>query len=377
MITLNITKDRQHVDIDFPCLEEVLTDALKKIGVNDELDTKQMVSEVVDFEMLSLLEGREVDLDEINYLAKRLDAMTKKELDKFSVVAQMEGYDNPKDLINLTFNERRYTLIQNIEDMTAIGRMHTLTREMAIPADKSKDAEYAKIGRELIESGKGQWTEKGLLFINEDIPFEEVYKGETFPSFPYKVHLLEVEVEFLGAREYLYLPEEELAIKKALLRLGVDNSDNCNITMTNCNTCDGGYAELLDNLVSDEDIYDINTFAKRAERLEDVNMFMAVAEYADITSVKDAIALIEHLDEFTYIDGISDEYELGQHLVDYEPEYECADEVKDFINYRDFGKYISDEYNGKFVSEGFVYISSGRRLEDIIDKDMGMSFGGM
>lgn len=108
MITLNITKDRQHVDIDFPCLEEVLTDALKKIGVNDELDTKQMVSEVVDFEMLSLLEGREVDLDEINYLAKRLDAMTKKELDKFSVVAQMEGYDNPKDLINLTFNERRY-----------------------------------------------------------------------------------------------------------------------------------------------------------------------------------------------------------------------------------------------------------------------------
>ena len=130
MITLNIKKDREHIDIRFPCSEKVITDALKKIGVNDEMETKQTVSEVVDFECLSLLEGQEVDLDEINYLAKRLDSLTKPEVDKFIVVAQMEGLDEPKDLINLTYNLNRYTLIQNIGDMTAVGRTHTLTREM-------------------------------------------------------------------------------------------------------------------------------------------------------------------------------------------------------------------------------------------------------
>ena len=156
MITLNIKKDREHVDIRFPCSEKVITDALKKIGVNDEMETKQTVSEVVDFDCLSLLEGQEVDLDEINYLAKRLDSLTKPEVDKFIVVAQMEGLDEPKDLINLTYNLNRYTLIQNIGDMTAVGRTHTLTREMAIPADNSRDSEYAKIGKELIESGKGK-----------------------------------------------------------------------------------------------------------------------------------------------------------------------------------------------------------------------------
>lgn len=110
MITLNIKKDREHVDIRFPCSEKVITDALKKIGVNDELDTKQTVSEVVDFESLSLLEGQDVDLDEINYLAKRLDSLTKPEVDKFIVVSQMEGLDEPKDLINLTYNLNRYPI---------------------------------------------------------------------------------------------------------------------------------------------------------------------------------------------------------------------------------------------------------------------------
>ena len=55
MITINIKKDGQHVDIRFPCTEKVLTNALKTIGVNDEMDTKQIVSEVVDFESLSLI----------------------------------------------------------------------------------------------------------------------------------------------------------------------------------------------------------------------------------------------------------------------------------------------------------------------------------
>ena len=180
MITLNIKKDREHIDIRFPCSEKVITDALKKIGVNDELDTKQTVSEVVDFESLSLLEGQDVDLDEINYLAKRLDSLTKPEVDKFIVVSQMEGLDEPKDLINLTYNLNRYTLIQNIGDMTAVGRTHTLTREIAIPADDSRDAEYAKTGRELIESGKGKWTEKDFYFSTMIFPKKEYTTAKHF-----------------------------------------------------------------------------------------------------------------------------------------------------------------------------------------------------
>ena len=378
MITLNIKKDREHVDIRFPCSEKVITDALKKIGVNDELDTKQTVSEVVDFEVLSLLEGQEVDLDEINYLAKRLDAMTKTELDKFSVVAQMEGYDNPKELINLTFNERRYTLIQNIGDMTAVGRIHTLTREIAIPADDSRDAEYAKIGRELIASNKGKWTEKGLLFLNDDIPEETIYNGETFPAFDYDCNcMLSVEINFMNAREYVYLPCEETAIKKALARLGVEDTNHCELKAEFSRIDNDKLFEIVTGILNAEDVFDMNALLQEIDEIDDIGKYLAVVEYAATDDAKKLTGIARHIDEFEFIKGVCSDEEVGEYLVDNDDDYECSDNLRDYIKYDELGEQYRRDCNGEYINEGFVYIPSGFSLEEIIDKDMGMSFGGM
>ena len=378
MITLNIKKDREHVDIRFPCSEKVITDALKKIGVNDEMETKQTVSEVVDFDCLSLLEGQEVDLDEINYLAKRLDSLTKPEVDKFIVVAQMEGLDEPKDLINLTYNLNRYTLIQNIGDMTAVGRTHTLTREIAIPADDSRDAEYAKTGRELIESGKGKWTEKGLLFFNDDIPEETIYNGETFPEFDYDgACIFAVKMSFLNAREFVYLPCEETAIKKALARLGVESPSQCDLWVEFDRINNDKLSNLVFDSVKGEDIYDINEFAKELEDLTETEKFLAVVEYAETDDVKELTAIAKHLDEFDVIDGVYSDDELGEYLVENDSDYKCSDNLRDYIKYDELGERYRIDCNGEYGNDGFVYIPSGFSLEDIINKDMGMSFGGM
>ena len=378
MITLNIKKDREHVDIRFPCSEKVITDALKKIGVNDEMDTKQTVSEVVDFECLSLLEGQEVDLDEINYLAKRLDSLTKPELDKFIVVSQMEGLDEPKDLINLTYNLNRYTLIQNIGDMTAVGRTHTLTREIAIPTDDSRDAEYAKTGRELIESGKGKWTEKGLLFFNDDIPEERIYNGETFPEFDYDGEcLIGVEINFLNAREYVYLPCEETAIKKALARLGVENTSYCKMQVDFDRIDNEKLLQLLTDAVESEDLYDVNALAQEIEDLTEIDKFLAVVEYAETDDAKTLIAIAKNLDEFDVIDGVYSDDELGEYLVENDSDYKCSDNLRDYIKYDELGERYRIDCNGEYGNDGFVYIPSGYSLEDIINKDMGISFGGM
>ena len=366
------------MDIRFPCSEKVITDALKKIGVNDEMDTKQTVSEVVDFECLSLLEGQEVDLDEINYLAKRLDSLTKPEVDKFIVVAQMEGLDEPKDLINLTYNLNRYTLIQNIGDMTAVGRTHTLTREMAIPADDSRDAEYAKTGRELIESGKGKWTEKGLLFFNDDIPEENIYNGETFPEFDYDgACIFAVKMSFLNAREFVYLPCEETAIKKALARLGVESPSQCELWMEFDRIDNDKLAKLVFDSVKGEDIYDINEFAKELEDITETEKFLAVVEYAETEDIKEMTAIAKNLDEFEYVENVDSDYEFGEYLVNNDDEYECSENLRDFINYEELGGQVRRNCHGMFVRGGFVYIPSERQLENIINKDMDISFRGM
>ena len=143
MIKLRIEKGEQYADIRFPCEEKVITDALNRIGVVDELDTRQTVSKVLEFDSLSLLEGQQVDLDEINFLAKRLDSLVKSELDRFTVAAQMEGLDNCKDLINLTYNLHRYTLIQNFESATEVGRTHMLTKQGGITETELKTVDFS------------------------------------------------------------------------------------------------------------------------------------------------------------------------------------------------------------------------------------------
>ena len=378
MITLNIKKDREHVDIRFPCSEKVITDALKKIGVNDEMETKQTVSEVVDFECLSLLEGREVDLDEINYLAKRLDSLTKPEVDKFIVVAQMEGLDEPKDLINLTYNLNRYTLIQKFENATEIGKTHLLTKQGGITETESKTIDFSKIGWELINSGKGKWTERGLLFFNDDIPEERIYNGETFPEFDYDGScIFAVKMSFLNAREFVYLPCEETAIKKALVRLGVESPSQCDLWVEFDRINNDKLSNLVFDSVKGEDIYDINEFAKELEDLTEPEKFLAVVEYAETEDIKEMTAIAKNLDEFEYAENVDSDYEFGEHLVDNDDEYECSENLRDFINYEELGGQVRHNCHGMFVRGGFVYIPSERQLEDIINKDMGMSFGGM
>ena len=378
MITLNIKKDREHVDIRFPCSEKVITDALKKIGVNDELDTKQTVSEVVDFESLSLLEGQDVDLDEINYLAKRLDSLTKPEVDKFIVVSQMEGLDEPKDLINLTYNLNRYTLIQKFENATEIGKTHLLTKQGGITETESKTIDFSKIGWELINSGKGKWTERGLLFFNDDIPEERIYNGETFPEFDYDgACLFAVKMSFLNAREFVYLPCEETAIKKALARLGVESPSQCELWMEFDRIDNDKLSNLVFDSVKDEDIYDINEFAKELEDLTETEKYLAVVEYAETEDIKELTAIAKHLDEFDVIDGVYSDDELGEYLVENDSDYKCSDNLRDYIKYDELGERYRIDCNGEYGNDGFVYIPSGYSLEDIINKDMGISFGGM
>ena len=62
--------------------------------------------------------------------------------------------------------------------MGKIGREYLLTVKGCLPADDADDPKYAEFGRERIRSGKGVFTEHGLLFVDEDTPFVRDYDGQ-------------------------------------------------------------------------------------------------------------------------------------------------------------------------------------------------------
>lgn len=103
-IVLNIRNKQGNTDIAFPCTEEELHEALKRLGKENSPGVKGYVSEVVEPEGFVCLENQELDLDEINYLAKLMDSEDETEKTALFTIAAYEGYETPKELINLHFN---------------------------------------------------------------------------------------------------------------------------------------------------------------------------------------------------------------------------------------------------------------------------------
>ena len=67
---------------------------------------------------------------------------------------------------------------------------------------------------------------KGLLIYNPFVELEEVYDGHAFPEYYYNNSLLSLNAEYGGRTELLQLPDEALAIKKAIDRLGAPSAED-------------------------------------------------------------------------------------------------------------------------------------------------------
>ena len=384
-ISAHISYNGNSADIDFPVSDEMLNVILENSEMPTDTTLPFLVEDIHYPIELSALNAQNVNLDELNFLARRLDSFTEEEIEQFFAATEHENAQSLKDMINLTYNLDKFTLIKNVGDMTKVGRDYTLNTEGCVPADSRYDAKYAEIGRKLLASGRGVFTERGLLFV-EDKPIEEVYDGKTFPGFAYQSFIVNVDVEYKGRYESLFLPESQLAIDKAVRRLGAESIDDCDLSSEygnpNFSRFSVRFEEILDNEGIDalnELAYELNTYDIDTEKLD------AAMEMTDVKSSKNIITLINHLDEFEWLNDISyGDYEgVGRFFVesDYYDEYEISDELCDYFDFAEFGAHMADEKSGQFVNGGFIFCDVEDGLDSIMDKledvSSSMTMGGM
>lgn len=371
------------VEIGFP----IDDDSLEKILRDNYMPTdttKPFSVRSIDYpNVLSGLEGQTVNLDELNYLAKRIECFFDDELNQFSVAVDHTKATGLKDLINLSFNLDKYTLITDISDMTKVGREYVLNTEGSVPADTRYDEKYAQIGRELLNSGRGIFTERGLLFI-EDKPLEEIYDGQVFPSFAYNRSIADVEIEYNGKLETVFLPDSELAISKAINRLGAKSIEDCDCVMEILDPKYNKLSDTLEEIFNNEGINELNSILKTLNEYDiDPNMVSALIEYTGVTSASDVNVLIDSVDDFELIADVDegDYDDVGRYIINTSDDYELSEELEDFFDFHEFGEYISDEKSGQFVSGGFIYYTGYNGLDEIMDQldtaDSSMRMGGM
>ena len=165
MIKIRIRNADHEIDVRFPIRENELYAKLAEIHAIEGRDALQsaFVTEVYWPEELSVLKDRFANLDELNYLGKRMESFDSLEYDQFLIGISKLDSKEVKDLINLTFNLNHFTLCQDVSSYGKIGREYVLNTEGAVPANDEDDPKYAAIGKELIDKGLTQITERGLL----------------------------------------------------------------------------------------------------------------------------------------------------------------------------------------------------------------------
>lgn len=188
MIKIRIRNADHEIDVQFPISENKLYAKLAEIHAIEGKDAPQsaFVTEVYWPEELSMLKDRIANLDELNYLARRVESFDYHEYDQFLIgITKLEN-PTEKDLINLTFNLDHFTLCKDVSSYGKIGREYVMNTEGAVPAHDEDDPKYAAIGKELIDRGLAQITAKGLLIYNPFDELTEVYDGQTFPEYFYE-----------------------------------------------------------------------------------------------------------------------------------------------------------------------------------------------
>ena len=376
MIKLKIKYGNESTDIHFPCKETEMSAALERIHAEDVTPLELYVAEVIFPEELGCLQDRFVNLDEVNFLGKRMYGFFGDEEYQFYEAMKSEGFDSLPDLINLSFNLNRYPLIRDISDMGKIGREYLLTVKGCLPADDEDDSKYAQLGRELVNSGKGVFTEHGLLFVDENTPFQKLYDGQVFPPYAYDPDVLCIaRAEYNGRSEYLYLPCEEKAIDKAFARLGAA-PENAKITLEDFSVNNSKWFDRFKRIAADEGVYELNRLANAINSADtDLKKLWLVAEYAEVEEAGQLARLAENIGCLKVIEDVSDYEDVGRYIVDNNDCYALHPKLEDYFDFNGFGEHIAEEYGGKFIDGNFIYNDTDTDWSEILYQDEPMTMG--
>lgn len=216
------------------------------------------------------LEGMQVNLDELDYLAKRLESFDVGEYAQFQAMTEKLDLTSMKDLINLTFCCQQATVITDFSDLAAIGHSHYLnTHGGCVSTEELEHLDGEETAILLIEGSEGTVTRYGVVYDN-GMQLSQLYDGKHLPGYHYEADMIMVglvsrqESENTKNVTWIYLPASKGQIERAIQRSGiVDPKDMC------FRMGDSMFPEEVDVALDFrcEDIYELNELAQAVGKL--------------------------------------------------------------------------------------------------------------
>ena len=346
---------------------------LEALEIGDAVKADCKVEEIDSFyTVLKRTEMHTVNVEELNYLAKRLESFDTGEAAQFQAMAHKLELFELKDLINLTFCCQQATVITDFSDLAAIGRDHYMNLHGgSASVDELNALDGKGTARQLIESGSGTITPYGVVYDN-GMKLEQVYDGRFFPCYYYEPNAITVAVTSKSEQEdtehiaWLYLPVEQEEIDRALLRGGITDPSEIRLSLEDSWLPH----EVLDLLDMDHvDISELNALVQALDEFSDMSIrkYAAAAVMARPHTTEQAKHLAENLDLFDFAPSASTPEEYGKYMIQQSGRFEYDENLDAFYDYEKYGTELMNEEDGMFTDRGYIAYKGYYSMEEVMN----------
>lgn len=326
------------------------------------------------YHVLGAINGTLVNVDQLDYLAKRLDSFCVGEDEQFQAMAWKLKLTDIKDLINLTFCSQRATVITDFSNLEAVGRSHFINLNGGgARMEELENLDGIETALLLIDSGGETVTPYGVVYDNGMV-LEQAYNGYQFPAYPYDSTLLVLEVTPKRGLaegknpEYLYLPASKHQIERTLLRVHVDTVFDAHLRL-DFDELPEKVAEVLNlEQLSGDDLPALNQMCRAIASLNEADQekLNAVACMAAPEDMRAVCHLVENLDQFGFVPGVQTPEEYGKYMIQQSGHFDYDENLEGFYDYRRYGEQRIQEEGGQFNECGYVVYQGAVPLEELM-----------
>ena len=358
---------------------------LEALEIGNAVKSDCQVQEIDSFySVLKRTEELTVNVEELNYLAKRLDSFDVGEAAQFQAMAHKLELSELKDLINLTFCCQEATVITDFSDLAAVGRDHYMNLHGGCATVTELEAlDGEETARRLIESGSGTVTPYGVAYDN-GTKLEQVYDGQFFPCYYYEPHATMVAVTSKFEPEntehitWLYLPMAQEEIDRALQRAGITDYADIRLRLED-SQLPNGVNMLLD--MEHESLANLNALAQATNDFstDDIKKLGSAVTLAKPQNAEQIKNLADNLELFEFAPDAHSPAEYGKYMIQQSGHYEFDENLDEFYDYEGYAQQRINEEDGMFADRGYIAYKGYFSLEEVMDGSQGssMEMGGM
>ena len=346
---------------------------LEALEIGDAVKADCKVTKTDSFyTVLKRVEMLTVNVEELNYLAKRLDSFDTGEAAQFQAMAHKLELFELKDLINLTFCCQQATVITDFSDLAAVGRDHYMNLHGgSASVDELNKLDGEETARRLIENGGGTVTPYGVVYDN-GMKLEQVYDGRFFPCYYYEPNAITVAVTSKTEPEdtehitWLFLPMVQEEIDRALLRGGITDPSEIRLSLED-SWLPHEVLDLLD--MNHVDISELNALVQALDEFSDMSIrkYAAAAVMARPHTTEQAKHLAENLDLFDFAPSASTPEEYGKYMIQQSGHFDYDENLDAFYDYEKYGTERMNAEDGMFTDRGYIAYKGYTSMEEVMN----------